>query len=53
MAKARKKKGPTKAKAKQILKEGIARGHKLTKKQKKFFGAIVGGQKPKRKKRKR
>ena len=30
-------------KAKKILKEGIARGKKITKKQKGFFGAIAGG----------
>ena len=40
----------TKAKAKKILKEGIARGKKLSKKQVKFFGAIAGGQKIKKKK---
>lgn len=37
-------------KAKLILKEGIARGKKLTAKQKRFFGAIAGGQRPKRRK---
>jgi hypothetical protein len=36
----------TKGKAKTILREGRARGKKLSKKQKKFFGAIAGGQKP-------
>jgi len=36
----------TSGKAKKILKENKARGKKLTKKQKKFFGAIAGGQKP-------
>lgn len=34
------------SKAKKILKEGVAQGHKLTGKQKRFFGAIAGGQKP-------
>lgn len=34
----------TQAKAKKILKEGIVRGKKLTKKQKGFFGARAGGQ---------
>lgn len=47
----------TKSKAKKILEEGVARGHKLTRRQKRFFGAIAGGQRPmskhKRKKRKR
>jgi len=34
-------------KAKEILRDGTAQGHPLTKKQKRFFGAIAGGQKPK------
>jgi hypothetical protein len=34
-------------KAKEILKDGTAQGHPLTKKQKRFFGAIAGGEKPK------
>jgi len=38
----------TKAKAKFILEEGVARGHKLTAKQRKFFGAIASGQAPRR-----
>ena len=33
----------TKAKAKKILKEGTARGKKLTAKQKRFFGLVAGG----------
>jgi hypothetical protein len=33
-------------KAKTILRDGKVRGHALTKKQKKFFGAIAGGEKP-------
>lgn len=36
----------TKTKAKKILKDGTVRGKKLTAKQKRFFGAIAGGQKP-------
>lgn len=43
-----KKKKLTKAKAKKILKDGKIRGKKLTAKQKKFFGAISGGQRPRR-----
>jgi len=39
----------TAGKAKMILEEGETRGHKLTKKQKRFFGAVAGGQKPRRK----
>jgi hypothetical protein len=39
----------TTAKAKKILAEGEAQGHKLTRKQQKFFGAVAGGQKPRRK----
>ena len=36
----------TSDKAKKMLKEGVARGHKLTKKQKGLFGLIAGGGKP-------
>ena len=36
------------AKAKKILSDGTVRGKKLSKKQKRFFGAIAGGQKPRR-----
>lgn len=36
----------TSKKAKKILKDGTAQGHKLTAKQKRFFGAVAGGQKP-------
>ena len=39
----------TKTKAKKILREGRARGKKITSKQKRFFGAVAGGQRPKRK----
>lgn len=42
---ARKKK-LTSAKAKKILRDNSAQGHKLTAKQKRFFGAVAGGQKP-------
>ncbi len=35
-------------KAKKILGEGMVRGHSLTKKQKRFFGAVAGGQKPRK-----
>lgn len=38
----------TKAKARKILRDGEVRGKKLTAKQKKFFGAIAGGEKPKK-----
>lgn len=37
--------GPTSGKAKEILKDGTAQGHKLTDKQKGFFGWIAGGKK--------
>jgi len=40
----------TKTKAKKILKDKKVRGKKLTAKQKRFFGAIAGGQKPRRRK---
>lgn len=33
----------SKSKARKILEEGIARGKKLSKRQKGFFGAIAGG----------
>ena len=41
----------TSSKAKKILKDGSVRGHKLTAKQKRFFGSIAGGAKPKRAKK--
>lgn len=41
----------TKKKAKEILRDGTVHGHKLTKKQKRFFGARAGGA-PTRRKRK-
>ena len=40
----------TSAKAKKIMRDGMVRGHKLTKKQMKFMGAIAGGERPRRKK---
>lgn len=40
----------TKKKAKQILREGTARGQVLTEKQKGLFGLIAGGGRPSRKK---
>jgi len=42
----------SKSKARKILEDGTVRGHPLSKKQKKFFGAIAGGAKPKGKKKK-
>ena len=42
----------TKKKAKQILKEGVVRGKKLTKSQVGFFGARAGGTPVRRKKKK-
>lgn len=44
-----KKKAITAGKALKILQDGRVRGHKLTEKQMKFFGAIAGGEKPKKK----
>ena len=41
------KKGLTRNKAKEILKDGTAQGHKLTAKQKRYFGFVAGGGKPK------
>lgn len=34
------------AKAKKILKDGSVKGHELTARQKRFFGAMAGGSKP-------
>jgi hypothetical protein len=42
----------TKAKAKKILKEGIAKGKSLTKKQKAYFGARASGAPMKKTKKK-
>lgn len=38
----------TKIKAKKMLHEGMAKGRKLTKKQRGLFGIIASGKKPKR-----
>lgn len=38
----------TMSKAKKMLKEGVVRGHKLTKKQRGYFGAVAGGKSKKR-----
>lgn len=40
----------TKTKAKKMLSEGVAKGKKLTKKQKAYFGLVASGKKPKKKK---
>jgi len=37
------KRGPSKAKARKILRDGTVRGKKLTKPQRGFFGARAGG----------
>lgn len=42
----------TKAKAKKILKDGSIRGHPLTEAQKGYFGAIAGGKKPRKRRKK-
>lgn len=42
--------GISSAKAKKMLKENKARGKKLSTKQKRFFGLIAGGGKPKKRK---
>ena len=44
---AKKKKKLSSGKAKEILRHGSVKGHKLTKKQKGFFGAKAGGSKRK------
>ena len=38
--------GIKKSKAKEMLRHGMVRGHKLSKKQKGLFGVIAGGKKP-------
>ena len=43
----------TRKKARLILSDGSVRGHKLTRKQKRFFGAVAGGESPRRKASKR
>ena len=43
----------TSTKARKILRDKSVRGNPLTKKQKRFMGAIAGGQKPYRRNRKR
>lgn len=40
----------TQKKAKEILRHGSVRGHKLTKKQTGLFGAVAGGQRLRKKK---
>jgi hypothetical protein len=40
----------TARKAKKILKEGKVHGKPLTERQRRFFGAVAGGQKPGKKK---
>lgn len=42
----------TEAKAKEILRDGTAKGRPLTKKQKAFFGAVASGQARKKGKKK-
>jgi len=45
---AKRKKKLTSGKAREILRDNSAKGHALTAKQKRFFGAIAGGQRPRR-----
>jgi|TARA_R100001086_G_scaffold242526_1_gene170293 hypothetical protein len=44
-----KRKGPTKKKAREILRDGTVHGKKLTKKQRGLFGVIASGKKPRKK----
>jgi len=48
MAKKTVKKGPTRAKAKEMLKDGKIGGKKITPKQKRYFGWVAGGKKTKK-----
>lgn len=44
------KKGyPSKSKAKKMLHDGVVRGYKITNKQRKLFGVLASGKKPKKK----
>lgn len=45
----RRSNGPSKAKAKQMLRDDSAQGHKLTRQQQKYFGWIAGGKKKRKK----
>ena len=47
-----KKIGPTRSKAKKMLKDGTIRGKRLTPGQKKLFGMIAGGKRATKMKRK-
>jgi len=49
MPKPQHKKKLTASKAKKILRDGSVRGKKLSARQKRFFGAVAGGQKPRKK----
>ena len=42
----------SKHKARKILRHGSVRGHKLTPKQKRLFGAVAGGQKLRKRRKK-
>ena len=44
----KKKKGPSKEKAREILHHGTVHGKELTKKQRGFMGIVASGKKPKR-----
>lgn len=44
-------KRPSKAKAREILRDGTVHGKALTKRQRGFFGAIAGGKRIRRKKK--
>jgi hypothetical protein len=49
MAKRKSRSGISQKKAKEILRHGEVHGKRLTKKQKAFFGAIAGGERPRKK----
>lgn len=50
---AKKRGSLTAKKAKKILKDGTVRGHKITKKQRGFFGVIASGKRPSGRKKRR
>ena len=47
----KRKKYPTRIKARKILHEGRTRGHKLTSRARKFMGWVAGGRKPRKRSR--
>jgi len=53
LSRGRKRRYPSARKARKILRHGKIRGKRLTKKQRRFFGWIAGGRKPRSRRRRR